>query len=101
MKFRYFGIFVLISALLLVQSAAFAGPDPIQLLKDMEKVMRGNSHEMTVSMEIKSSSFIRDYEFKIWMKGTDKAFARVLKPAKVEGQGYLRLESRLWNYLPS
>ena len=35
------------------------------------------------------------------MKGVDLAFARVLAPAKVEGQGFLRNKARLWNYLPT
>ena len=80
---------------------AFAGLDPADLLRDMEKVMRGDSHEMAVTMQIKTSSWMRNYKFHVWMQGVDKTFARVLAPAKVEGQGYLRLDTRLWNFIPT
>lgn len=78
-----------------------AAPDPVTLLQSMEQVIRGKTHEMTASMEIKSPSFTRVYKFKIWMNGVDETLARVLSPAKVEGQGFLKLQTRLWNYIPT
>lgn len=75
--------------------------DPIQMLQAIETTLRGNSHSMTAAMEIKTSSWTRNYKFKVWMEGSDKTFARVTEPAKVEGQGYLRLQARLWNYIPT
>lgn len=78
-----------------------AGADPVQMLQDIEKILRGNSHFMTATMDIKTSSWTRHYKFHVWMEGADKTFARVIEPAKVEGQGYLRLQARLWNYIPT
>ena len=56
---------------------------------------------MTVSMEIKTKRWERSYKIDVWMKGVDLAFARVLDPPKSAGQGFLRLKTRLWQYLPS
>jgi outer membrane lipoprotein-sorting protein len=81
--------------------AADVAADPIMMLNQMEAIMRGNSHIMTLAMKIKTSKWTRDYKFRLWMEGSDKTFARALEPAKVAGQGYLRLQARLWNYLPS
>lgn len=74
---------------------------PAQMLERMDSILRGSSHDMTVKMDIKTKSWKRNYTFQVWMKGIDKGFARVLGPAKVKGQGFLRLESRLWNFIPT
>jgi outer membrane lipoprotein-sorting protein len=82
-------------------SADVESADPILMLQQIETILRGNSHSMTAAMKIKTTSWTRDYKFMIWMEGADKTFARVTEPAKVEGQGYLRLQARLWNYIPT
>lgn len=81
--------------------AALPGPDAItQKLEQSDLLMRGKSEEVVLSMTVHTRSWERDYKFKLWTKGKDQSFARVLAPAKVAGQGYLRLTTRLWNYLP-
>lgn len=77
------------------------GPEPRILLEKMDFILRGSSHDMTVTMEVKTSRWERHYRLRVWMEGVDYAFARVLEPPKVEGQGFLRIKSRLWNYLPT
>lgn len=79
----------------------FAAPDTAELLAKMDEVLRGPSHEMTVTLDVKTKNWERHYQLQVWMKGVDRTFARVLKPAKSAGQGFLRIESRLWNYLPT
>ncbi len=75
--------------------------DPVQMLQEMDDILRGPSHDMTVTLDVKTKSWERHYRLRVWMKGVDFAFARVLEPAKVAGQGFLRIQARLWNYLPS
>lgn len=82
-------------------SAFAAKPDPQKMLETMDQVLRGNSHKMTVSMDIKTKRWERSYKIDVWMKGVDLAFARVLEPPKSAGQRFLRLKTRLWQYLPS
>jgi len=79
----------------------FAAPDSVKLLEQMDHLMRGKSHEMTVALEVKTKKWERNYKIMIWMKGVDDAFARVLEPPKTEGQGFLRMKARLWQYLPT
>ncbi|HTL48009.1 MAG TPA: outer membrane lipoprotein-sorting protein [Verrucomicrobiae bacterium] len=94
--------FFLILAFLCLSRPAFAeGPDVSKMLADMDQVLRGHSHDMTVTLHVKTAQWERDYKIRVWMKGVDFTFARVLSPSKVEGQGFLRLQSRLWQYLPT
>lgn len=75
-------------------------PNAQKILEQSDKVLRGNSHRMKIAMYIKTANWERDYDFEIWMKGVDSAFSRVLGPAKVQGQGFLRQKARLWQFLP-
>ncbi len=81
--------------------SVLAGPDATQLLEQMDDVIRGKSHDMTVTLDVKTKRWERHYRIHVLMKGVDFAFARVLAPPKSEGQGFLRIKTRLWNYLPS
>ncbi len=78
-----------------------ADPNPAQLLEQMDLVLRGHSHEMLINLDVKTKRWQRTYIIKVSMKGVDYAFARVLAPPKSEGQGFLRIKTRLWQYLPS
>jgi outer membrane lipoprotein-sorting protein len=82
-------------------SPALAAPDTTELLTKMDEVIRGSSHTMTVTMDVKTKNWERHYKIDVWMKGVDHAFARVLEPAKSKGQGFLRIKARMWNYLPT
>jgi outer membrane lipoprotein-sorting protein len=82
-------------------AAETPAPDPVKTLEAMDLLMRGRSHEMTVQMEVKTKRWERTYKIRIQMRGVDQAFARVLEPAKTRGQGFLRLQARLWQYLPT
>lgn len=71
--------------------------DTKEALEKMDKVLRGNSHQMKVALDVKTKRWQRHYEIEVLMKGVDYAYARVLSPSKVEGQGFLRIETRLGN----
>lgn len=81
--------------------ASSAEVNPEELLERMDQVLRGRSHEMTVSLDVKTDKWERKYKILVKMKGVDYALARVLEPAKSEGQGFLRIKTQLWNYLPT
>ena len=80
---------------------SMAAPEASQLLEQMDYVLRGHSHQMKVTMDVKTKQWERHYEIQVWMKGLDYAFARVMAPPKVKGQGFLRIKSRFWQYLPT
>jgi len=84
------------------QSPVFAEkPEPKRLLEQMDDVIRGSSHDMMVTLDVKTKRWQRHYKIHVQMKGVDFAFARVLEPPKTAGQGFLRIKSRLWQYLPT
>jgi outer membrane lipoprotein-sorting protein len=56
---------------------------------------------MSVTLDVKTKRWARHYRIDVKMKGVDYAFARVLEPPKVAGQGFLRQETKLWQYLPT
>src|SRR3990167_9555245 len=78
-----------------------AEPNPTELLEQMDQLIRGKSHDMTVTLDVKAKRWERHYKIRVQMKALDYAIARVLEPPKSEGQGFLRIKARLWNYLPS
>jgi outer membrane lipoprotein-sorting protein len=63
--------------------------------------MRGDSQRMEVTLHVKTNEWERKYDLNSWMSGIDKSFVRVLSPARVKDQGFLKVETRLWNYLPT
>ena len=75
--------------------------DPKLLLEKMDHVLRGSSHDMTLTLDVKTKNWERHYKIRVRMKDVDYAFARVLEPPKTSGQGFLRIRARLWNYLPT
>src|SRR3989338_6866916 len=66
--------------------------DPKLLLEQMDRRIRGNSHNITLTLHVKTSRWDRRYKIQVQMKGLDYAFARVLEPPKTEGQGFLRIQ---------
>lgn len=96
-----FGFPFLILLLPMTARGADPAPEPRLLLERMDEVLRGKSHDMTVTLDVKTKRWERNYKIRVSMKGVDYAFARVLEPPKSAGQGFLRIESRLWNYLPT
>ncbi|MDP3920032.1 MAG: outer membrane lipoprotein-sorting protein [Candidatus Omnitrophota bacterium] len=76
-------------------------PGATELLRRMDQVLRGDSHDMTVTLDVITARWERHYKIRVRMQGIDYAFARVLEPSKTEGQGFLRIKARLWQYLPT
>ncbi len=64
-------------------------------------LLRGDSHMMNASLHVKTNEWERTYKLRAWMEGVDHTFVRVLAPARVKHQGFLKVETRLWNYLPT
>jgi outer membrane lipoprotein-sorting protein len=85
----------------LALSAEASGPDGAELLRKMDELTRGSSNRMTVALDVRTKGWERRYRLTLWMKGIDLAFARIREPARSAGQGFLRIKTRLWNYLPT
>jgi outer membrane lipoprotein-sorting protein len=63
--------------------------------------MRGDSIEGVYEMRIRTPSWERELELKVFSLGRDKIFIRILSPAKEAGIATLRVGDEMWNYVPS
>lgn len=97
----WIGLFLAVAA----PGAAFAAQmDEVEArgwIKRSDLVIRGETQQTLVLLDVKTPDWTRQYEMRFWMRGTDETFARVTAPARVKGQGYLKIKDRLWQYLPS
>src|SRR3989338_6862567 len=46
-------------------------PDPTKLLEQMDQVLSGNSHDMLVTLDVKTKRWQRAYKIRVQMKGVD------------------------------
>lgn len=94
-------------ALLYVTPALFAPPlaqasDPSveTLLKGYDDMLRGDSSDAVVTMNIKTKRWERSMTMRIMSKGKEKSLIQILAPAKDKGTTTLKVDDNLWNYLP-
>ena len=87
--------------LLLVPGAAVHAQETAEQIMDrVDRMMRGESSQGTVSMEIVTEHWSRTMEMRIWSFGTDYSLIRILSPRKDAGTATLRAGNDIWNYLP-
>lgn len=91
-------------AIILIFSSAFAKPvekpDASEIVRKMDRLYRSDDSYSEVSMHIVNPNWERTIEMKIWTKGMDKTFVRILSPKKDRGISTLRVGTEMWNYLP-
>jgi outer membrane lipoprotein-sorting protein len=54
-----------------------------------------------MTMQIVRPKYTREISMKSWTKGTNLALVKITAPAKDAGQGYLKINNDLWNWLPT
>ena len=84
---------------ILLYPAASVYPDAItgqEIMKNMEKKMRGNSSRGRIIMNISRTG--RKLVADFWMEGADNALIKILEPAKQAGQVTLKSGKMLWVY---
>jgi len=94
-------IIPLISLLLLANppNKAFS-ITPEEMVKKVDDLLRGKSNVMTMQMIVTTPDWTRENTMKSWSLGTDKAFVKILSPAKDKDTRFLKLEYNLWMYIP-
>lgn len=70
------------------------------IINNIDELYRSSSSSSLVEMEIITPHWQRTLKMKIWSKGTDKTFLRILEPKKEKGMGTLRVGNEMWNFLP-
>ena len=76
-------------------------PSASEIVTKADAKMRGNTSYMEMTMQIVRPKYTREISLKSWSKGDNLALVKITAPAKDAGQGYLKINKDLWNWLPS
>lgn len=74
--------------------------DAQEIVKKIDELYRSKSSYAEVKMNITTPHWERTLRMKVWTKGMDKTFIRIMEPAKERDIATLRIENEMWNYLP-
>ncbi|MBF0532576.1 MAG: outer membrane lipoprotein-sorting protein [Candidatus Omnitrophica bacterium] len=89
--------FIILSTSLAVAQSS----DPTEIVKYSDDLLQGQSSSGTYRMTVKTPSWERRLELKVYSKNKEKMLVRILSPAKESGIGTLRIKNEMWNYLPN
>lgn len=90
----------LMTAVLLTLTSPLQAQTAREIIDRVDRLMRGESSQGRVSMEIKTEHFTRSLEMVVWSLGTEYSLVRVEKPAREAGTATLKADQEVWNYLP-
>jgi outer membrane lipoprotein-sorting protein len=74
--------------------------DAKEIVQKIDELYRSQSSYAEMVMNISTPHWERTLRMKVWTKGMDKTFIRILEPAKERDIATLRIEREMWNYLP-
>lgn len=102
--FQKIGLFILFTAISLpLKMCGQQSADQIhieRIIKTIDELYRTESSYAEMDMEIVTPYWQRTLKMKIWTKGMNETFIRILAPAKEKGIATLRIEKEMWNFLP-
>ena len=90
----------LVGACLLLVAGPVRGQTAQEIVDRVDRLLRGESSEGVVTMEVVTEHWSRTYEMRIWSLGTDYSLVRILSPRKDAGMATLKAGEDIWNYLP-
>ena len=76
-------------------------PSALEIVTKSDAKMRGNSSYMEMTMTVVRPKYTREISMKSWSKGDNLALVKITAPAKDAGQGFLKVNKDLWNWVPS
>ncbi len=79
---------------------AFGQETPEEIVRHVDELLRGESSQGRVTMEVVTERWSRSMEMEMWSLGDDHSLVRVLSPAREAGTATLMVEGDIWNYLP-
>ncbi|OGR87493.1 MAG: hypothetical protein A3A86_01675 [Elusimicrobia bacterium RIFCSPLOWO2_01_FULL_60_11] len=72
-----------------------------ELVDKSNELLRGQSSHARVTMKIDTPRWERTLEVEVWNQGRQRALMRIQAPAKERGNGTLRIDKEIWNWLPA
>ncbi|MGB8951437.1 MAG: outer membrane lipoprotein-sorting protein [Candidatus Aminicenantales bacterium] len=91
----------LLPFLFLSFSAFLMAQDAQEIIRRTEEAMRGSSSLGEMEMRVVKKEWERSLRLKFWEKGKEKTLVVILTPAKERGMATLKINNKVWNYLPS
>lgn len=76
------------------------GQEVEEIVRKVDALYRSDSSYCEAEMEIVTPQWQRTLRMKVWTKGKDRTFIRILFPVKEAGVATLRIGNEMWNYLP-
>ena len=89
-----------LSALVPTPATAQTDPRVLEIIDEVDRLMRGESSTGRMRMEIDTENWSRSLEMSVWSLGTEYSLIRVESPAREAGTATLKVENEVWNYLP-
>lgn len=83
-----------------VQAQVATPRTPEAIVRHVDDLLRGESSQGRVTMEVVTDRWTRSMEMEMWSLGQDYSLVRVLSPAREAGTATLKVERDIWNYLP-
>jgi outer membrane lipoprotein-sorting protein len=93
-------ILLCLSVLPLVARPAGGQPTAREIVSRADSLTRGDTQQGRYEMRIVRPDWERSTTFEFWSEGTEKAFIRVVEPARDRGVGFLKVGREMWNYIP-
>lgn len=91
---------ILLTLIFLFQTFLFAQLGGEEILNLVDKNMVIDQAVTTATMIVHSRSGTRTIQSQAWVKGRNQSFVEYLSPAREKGKKMLRLDDKLWNYIP-
>lgn len=76
------------------------GKTATQIIQDVNRRLEGRSSQGDMEMKIVTPRWQRTLRMKIWSKGLDYSFVRILSPQRERGMASLKRKEQMWNFLP-
>jgi len=70
------------------------------IINEMEKLYRGNSSEVSLTMRVETPQYSRALEIFGQTLGKERAIFRIISPKKDKGITTLRRDKEMWNFFP-
>ncbi len=80
--------------------SASAETDPTEIIRRVDRLLRGDSSRGVATMEVATEHWNRSLSMEVWSLGTDYSLVRITSPAKEAGTATLKADNDIWNYLP-
>lgn len=71
-----------------------------RIVRGIDELYRSRTSEALVEMEVVTPNWRRTLRMRIWSRGMEDTFIRILEPKKEAGFATLRIGNEMWNFLP-